>query len=109
MSSYTYNKSSGSVSALQSLFEEFDRLNRPLESPASIDHLLQYTHDLSHSLSTTLNNLVRLAGECDGEAYEHVKIAIDGATDSMTTAKRLMLELHHLRKTEARAPYTPKS
>jgi hypothetical protein len=92
---------SASVAAFQSLLEEIDRLNRPLESPASLEHLLEHTHALSHSLSTTLYNLVRVIGGCDGKSYEYLKVAIDSATDSITTAKTLMLELHHLRKHNA--------
>ena len=97
-------KRSLAVSAFQSLLEEVDRLNRPLESPASFERLLEHTHSLSHSLSNTLNYLVRAIGECDGKAYEDVRVAIDNATESMTTARCLMLELHHLRKTAS--PYT---
>jgi len=92
---------SPTVSAFQSLLEEIDKLNSPLDSPPCLDHLLEHTHTLSHTLSNTLNYLVRAIGECDGEAYEQVKLAIDNATESMTTARCLMLELHHLRRKDA--------
>ena len=98
MSSFVSTNTSASMSAFQSLLEEIDQLNRPLASPPCFDHLLEQTHALSHSLSNTLNNLVRAIGGCDEKAYEHVKIAIENATDSMTTARTLMLELHHLRR-----------
>jgi len=97
MGSFPASTRSASLSAFQSLLEEIDRLNRPLASPPCLDHLLEHTHALSHSLSNTLNNLVRVVGACEGEAYDHLKIAIDNATDSITIARRLMLELHHLR------------
>lgn len=92
---------SASVLALQSLLEEVDKLNRPLESPPCLDHLLEHTHSLSHSLSSTLNNLVRVIGRCDEAVNDNLRVAIDNATESITTAKILMLELHHLRKRNA--------
>jgi len=101
MGSYIPRNRSAAVSAFQSLLEEIDKLNRPLDSPPCFDHLLEHTHALSHSLSNTLNYLVRAIRGCEGEAYECVKVAIDNATDSITTARTLMLELHHLRRREA--------
>ena len=97
----THSKASPSLSAFQSILEQIDSQNRLLESPPSVDHLLEYTHTLSHSLSNTLHTLVRAVGGCDAEAYEYVKIAIDNATDSITTLRILMLEIHHLRKQNA--------
>ena len=97
----TPTNSSVTLSAFQSLLEEIDRLNHPPDAPPCFEHLLEQTHALSHSLTITLNNLVRAAGGCDAEAFEYIRIAIDNATDSMTTARCLMLELHHLQKKDA--------
>jgi hypothetical protein len=84
-------------SSLKHLFEYIEELNRPLQSEPSLDHLLTYTHKLSNSLSNTLSNLVRASAGCDEKSLEYVSAAIDEATESITTARGLMLELHRLR------------
>jgi len=88
-------------SSLHDLFEYIDELNRPHQPDPSLDQLLAYTHRLSNTLSNTLNNLVRATGGCDGKALDYVCVAIDEATDSITTARGLMLEIHRLRAASA--------
>ena len=89
---------SPSVDGLQHLFEYIYELNQSEPPSAPLDQLLQGTHDLSNTLSELLNHLVSALGEGEAGAPKRLPLAIDAATDSITTLKQLMLVLHHMKR-----------
>ncbi len=64
----------------------------------SLDRICDYTHELSNTLTTTLANLIKTAGEDDSMAQERILIAVAEATRSLDCARRLMRDLGQLRR-----------
>ena len=94
---------SASVDALQHLLQYVDEINKLKPPTSSLDQLLQFTHDLSNTLSELLDNLVRALAEGEADRLDKLTKAIDEATESITTLKQLMLTLHYLRQTQEAA------
>jgi hypothetical protein len=64
----------------------------------SLDKLLEYTHELSTTLTTTLGNLIKTAGEDGAMAQERILIAVAEATRSLDCARCMMRDLGQLRR-----------
>jgi len=100
MGAYTPHHRSNAVDSLQHLLQYIDELNPADANPLTLDDLLQFTHELSHTLAASLNTVTQAYAEGEAGANEHLPRAIDQITDSITTLKQMMFTIHHLRKAE---------
>ena len=65
---------------------------------SDLDKLLEYTHELSTTLTNTLGNLIKTAGQADAMAQERILIAVAEATRSLVCARCMMRHLGQLRR-----------
>jgi len=100
MSSNPSHHASPSLEAFQSLLKEIDEVNCRRPAVPTVNELLQYTHSLSHRLSSLLNHLLRISAGGETDLREKLPPAIDDVTDSITTLKELMVSIHRIRLAE---------
>jgi len=89
---------STSIEALQHLFEYIDELNPEATTMPTLETMLHFTHELSGDLSELLDNLVRALAGGEEALTKRLPTAVEQTANAITTLKRMMLTLHHLRR-----------